>query len=75
MWMPASTLSPRASSIAQDNKSHAITITTWVTLAVLVVVFLARQATRFAVVRKFAIDDIFILLATVGHLVDILELC
>lgn len=67
MWIPASALTPRASTITRDNKSHAVTIATWVTLVVLVVAFLARQAIRFAVVRKVAIEDIFGLLATVGR--------
>jgi hypothetical protein len=67
MWIPASALSPRASSITTDDKSNAVTIATWVTLVVLVVMFLTRHAIRFAVVHKLAINDIFILLATVGY--------
>ncbi|KAF2679767.1 hypothetical protein K458DRAFT_393607 [Lentithecium fluviatile CBS 122367] len=65
MWMPASTLSSRALSITPDNKSDAVTITTWVTLGTLVVAFFARAAIKYKVVQKVTIDDLFILLATV----------
>ncbi|PVI00810.1 hypothetical protein DM02DRAFT_526173 [Periconia macrospinosa] len=66
MRIPSHALSTRATNITSGDRSDAVTVTTWVTLVLLVVVFLGREIIKFTVVRKFAIDDLLILAATVS---------
>lgn len=68
MKIPSTSLSTRAPPITSENKSNAITIATWVTLVTIVLIFISREAVKYGVARKFAADDVLILLATVGYL-------
>ncbi|KAF2870022.1 hypothetical protein BDV95DRAFT_71621 [Massariosphaeria phaeospora] len=65
MKIPPTFLATRATPITPYDKSTAITISTWVLLGVLVVMFLARAAIKSIVSRKFSVDDLLILLATI----------
>ncbi|CAI6331694.1 unnamed protein product [Periconia digitata] len=65
MRIPSSAITKRATNFTTGNRSDAITVATWVSLVVLVVFFLSREVIKFTVVRKFAIDDLFILAATI----------
>ncbi|KAF9729668.1 hypothetical protein PMIN04_011227 [Paraphaeosphaeria minitans] len=59
-------LQQRATTTATEDKSKIITIVTWATLVVSVLVFLARQCIKLAIHRsKAGIDDLFMLTATV----------
>jgi hypothetical protein len=66
MFIPSiSLLAIRATSITPENKSTAITIATWLLMMIFIIMFFMREAIKFAVLRKFAMDDLFILLAVV----------
>ncbi|KAF2732505.1 hypothetical protein EJ04DRAFT_412911, partial [Polyplosphaeria fusca] len=58
-------LSSRAAPITADDKSTAITISTLLTMIILIIMFLARQAIKFVVLRKFQADDVLIFIATI----------
>ncbi|KAF1998517.1 hypothetical protein P154DRAFT_523993 [Amniculicola lignicola CBS 123094] len=58
-------LAVRAATITPIDKSTAITIASWVTLAVLIVFFILRLILKYTVLRKFQLDDLLILLATI----------
>lgn len=68
MRIPSSALTTRAANVTTENRSDAVTVTTCVTLVILSIFFISREAIKFVVVRKFAIDDLFILAATVSRM-------
>ncbi|KAH7127207.1 hypothetical protein B0J11DRAFT_505914 [Dendryphion nanum] len=57
-------LMARAGSVTADDKSTAVMIATWVTLAVVVIMFISRQGIRYMQNKKVTVDDVFIFLAT-----------
>ncbi|KAF2009648.1 hypothetical protein BU24DRAFT_401550 [Aaosphaeria arxii CBS 175.79] len=65
MRIPSMSSEKRWNPITPDDKSTAIRITTWATLGVLIIMFLARQTIKYSVVRKAGIDDLCILFATI----------
>ncbi|KAF2279767.1 uncharacterized protein EI97DRAFT_440060 [Westerdykella ornata] len=65
MWIPSSTsITARSAPITPNNKSTAVMIATWILTGIFVVMFLARQAVRFARVRRLGLDDLLMFLAT-----------
>ncbi|KAF2200589.1 hypothetical protein GQ43DRAFT_373454, partial [Delitschia confertaspora ATCC 74209] len=58
-------LAVRADPITSSNKSTAIIIATCVLLAIFILLFLSREAIKLVVLRKFQVDDLLILIATV----------
>ncbi|KAF2472389.1 uncharacterized protein BDR25DRAFT_220358, partial [Lindgomyces ingoldianus] len=64
MRIPTVSVGVRATPITPDNRSTAVTIATWLLLIILIIMFLSREAIKFVVLRKFQIDDLLILLAT-----------
>ncbi|KAJ4299040.1 hypothetical protein N0V90_004284 [Kalmusia sp. IMI 367209] len=65
MIIPSTILHLRAVPETTEDKSNIITIVTWATLVLSVLVFLARQCIKFAKGHKAGIDDFFILAATI----------
>ncbi|KAF2790511.1 hypothetical protein K505DRAFT_217606, partial [Melanomma pulvis-pyrius CBS 109.77] len=65
MTIPSTSLAVRATPITPDNKSTAITIATWLLMVIFIIMFLLREAIKFVVLRKFAVDDLLILLAVI----------
>jgi hypothetical protein len=58
---------PVRSTSTQDlDENNAIRITSCIILSVTVIVFIARQAMKAVVFRRAALDDLFILSASVG---------
>ncbi|KAF2258221.1 hypothetical protein CC78DRAFT_587384 [Lojkania enalia] len=55
----------RAASITPNDKSAAIIFATAILLGIFVLAFLARETTKFVVLRKFQKDDLLIFLATI----------
>lgn len=53
----------------EDDKSNVVEITTYALTGTFVITCLARQVMKSIVFRKLALDDLFILLATVGAVV------
>lgn len=51
---------------SQEDRSAVIEITTYALTGALIVFFIARQVMKAIVFRKVAVDDLFILLATVS---------
>ncbi|KAF2438092.1 hypothetical protein P171DRAFT_437174 [Karstenula rhodostoma CBS 690.94] len=66
MNIPRTSLKQRAVTTYTEDKSNIITIVTWATLVVSILVFLARQCIKLAIHRrKTGIDDLFMLTSTV----------
>jgi hypothetical protein len=66
MFIPStSLLAIRATQITADNKSTAITITSWLLMFIFIIIFILRETIKFVVLRRFALDDLLILLAVV----------
>ncbi|KAF2635596.1 hypothetical protein P280DRAFT_191612 [Massarina eburnea CBS 473.64] len=65
MRIPSSALSARATNTPDGSKRDAVTVTTWVTLVLLVVVFLLREVIKYTVKRKLEIDDLLTVIATI----------
>ncbi|OAF99950.1 uncharacterized protein CC84DRAFT_1129779 [Paraphaeosphaeria sporulosa] len=66
MNIPRTSLQQRAIKTTTEDKSNIVTIVTWATLVVSVLVFLARQCIKLAIHRRKAgIDDLFMLTATI----------
>jgi hypothetical protein len=64
MLLPAS--SPAQPVIpAEENRSDSIRVATWILLGVTVAVFIARQVMKAVVFRTVALDDYFMVAATV----------
>lgn len=53
---------------SQKDKSETIEIATYALTGALVMFFIARQIMKAIVFRKVALDDLFILLATVSRI-------
>ncbi|KAH8722992.1 hypothetical protein GQ44DRAFT_621643 [Phaeosphaeriaceae sp. PMI808] len=64
MHLPTSPLAQPVTAEDED-RSEAIKLATWVLLGVTVAVFISRQIMKAIVFRKVALDDFFILAATV----------
>jgi hypothetical protein len=56
---------PQAATTDEKNRSGSIKFATWILLGVTVATFVARQVMKGIVFRKLALDDFFILVATV----------
>jgi hypothetical protein len=63
-----SSVAARATPVALKDRSDTITITTCALTAAFVIFFIARQFMKAIVFRKVALDDLFILLATVSKI-------
>ncbi|ORY10111.1 hypothetical protein BCR34DRAFT_470418, partial [Clohesyomyces aquaticus] len=66
MRIPPTSINARATPITPENKSTAVTIATWLLTVTFIIMFLSREAIKFVVLRKFQVDDLLILLATVS---------
>jgi hypothetical protein len=64
----------RAATTEGNNKSDSIKLATWILLGVTVATFVARQVMKAIVFRKLALDDYFILTATVYTTFNLQEL-
>jgi hypothetical protein len=62
----------RPNSIEEEDRSSTIKVATWILLGVTVAFFFTRQVMKAIVFRKVALDDFFILAATVCSLQNIL---
>ena len=51
---------------SQTDRSNVIEVATYASAGALVLFFIARQVMKAVVFRKVAVDDLFILLATVS---------
>jgi hypothetical protein len=58
----------QAASMTEQKESGSVQITTWILLGFTVSVFVARQVTKAIVFRKVALDDLFMVSATVRFL-------
>lgn len=58
-------MGPR-SSVLHDDRSSVVELVTYALTGTLVLFFIARQIMKAIVFRKLALDDLFILLATVS---------
>jgi hypothetical protein len=66
--MPFASYLARPNSIEEEDRSNIIKAATWSLLGVNVAFFVTRQIMKAVVFRKAALDDFFILTATVrGH--------
>lgn len=65
---PKSVMAARAASAMLQDRSNTISIVTYTLTGTFVAFFIARQIMKAVVFRKLALDDIFILLATVSKL-------
>jgi hypothetical protein len=66
--MPFASYLARPNSIEEEDHSNIIKAATWILLGVNVAFFVTRQIMKVVVFRKAALDDFFILAATVrGH--------
>jgi hypothetical protein len=54
-------------SIQEQDRSKTIEIATWALFGTIVTIFVARQVMKAFVFRKVALDDFFMLAATVGR--------
>jgi len=70
IMIPSISLAARYTLDVLDDKSKAITIATWLLMAVFIVMFLLRETIRYAMLRKFTIDDFLIFLAVVCMALD-----
>ena len=61
-------LTTRSTPVQEMDRTEAIKIASWTILGITVVVFIARQIMKTIVFRRVALDDFFILLATVSNL-------
>jgi hypothetical protein len=61
----STTLLAQPDLIEDEDKSRNIKIATWILLGITVAVFVARQIMKAIVFRTVALDDFFILAATV----------
>jgi hypothetical protein len=66
MKIPKTFMPVRSTSTQDLDESNAIRITSCIILSVTVIVFIARQAMKAVVFRRAALDDLFILSASVG---------
>ncbi|KAF1829860.1 hypothetical protein BDW02DRAFT_127647 [Decorospora gaudefroyi] len=65
MKIPRTSLSVASTSLEELDHTNAIKIASWTILSITVLVFIARQVMKAVVFRRAALDDLFILLATV----------
>lgn len=65
-----SILATQPVALQEVDRTTAIKIASWTILGTTVVVFFARQIMKAFVFRRFALDDLFILLATVSNTVE-----
>jgi hypothetical protein len=63
--MPFASYLARPNSIEEEDRSNSIRAATWTLLGVTVAFFITRQIMKAIVFRKVALDDFFILAATV----------
>lgn len=66
MKIPITPLATQPVSLQEADRTNVIKVATWTLLGITVTVFVARQIMKAIVFRRVALDDLFILLATVS---------